>query len=182
MTARTLALIVAIVAAVAFLCVGGIIAVSGSASACTLYPAPSGATQSYDADQLHHAAVIVTVGARRAIPARGQIIAVATAMQESNLHNLGFLGEANDHDSLGLFQQRPSQEWGTPEQIMNPEYAAGRFYDKLTQVPGWETMPLTQAAQAVQASAYPNAYVSRPDRPCECSWLWAAVRRSGLDE
>jgi murein DD-endopeptidase MepM/ murein hydrolase activator NlpD len=164
MTGRMLAIITATVLGVGFLCVGGLAAVSGSASACAIYPAPSGATHRYDADQLHNAAVIVIVGARRNIPIRGQIIAVATALQESNLRNLGFLGDRNDHDSLGLFQQRPSQGWGTPEQIMNPEHASGKFYDKLLTVPGWEDMTLTQAAQAVQRSAYPDAYAKHePD-------------------
>jgi len=83
---------------------------------------------------------------------------VATALQESYLRNLGDLGPRNDHDSLGLFQQRPSQGWGTPEQIMNPEYAAGRFYEKLLGVDGWQAMALTTAAQRVQRSAYPDAY------------------------
>ncbi len=158
MTGRLLALITAILAAVAFICLGGIMMIAGTASTCTLLPAPSGATSRYDTDQLHNASIIINVGARRGIPARGQIIAVATAMQESGLRNLGFLGDRNDHDSLGLFQQRPSQGWGTPEQILNPEYASGKFYDKLLTIPGWETMPLTQAAQRVQISAYPNAY------------------------
>jgi hypothetical protein len=85
---------------------------------------------------------------------------VATAIQESSLHNLGNQGPHNDHDSLGLFQQRPSQGWGTAEQLTNPVYAAGKFYDKLLSIPGWEQMPLTQAAQAVQHSAYPDAYAT----------------------
>jgi murein DD-endopeptidase MepM/ murein hydrolase activator NlpD len=89
---------------------------------------------------------------------RGQIIAVATAMQEPGLSNLGHLGEGNDHDSLGLFQQRPSQGWGTPQQIMDPVHAAGSLYAKLVTIPGWQQMPLTEAAQAVQRSAYPDAY------------------------
>jgi murein DD-endopeptidase MepM/ murein hydrolase activator NlpD len=79
-------------------------------------------------------------------------------MQESNLVNHGFLGVANDHDSLGLFQQRPSQGWGTAEQIMDPVYSATKFYNKLVLVPDWLTLPLTVAAQWVQRSAYPNAY------------------------
>lgn len=117
-----------------------------------------------------------TVGARRAIPARGQIIAVATAMQESNLRNLGHLGEDNDHDSLGLFQQRPSQGWGTPEQIMNPEYASGRFYDKLLTIPNWQALPLTVAAQAVQVSAYPDAYAKHePDASAIVAMLTAGT-------
>jgi hypothetical protein len=79
-------------------------------------------------------------------------------MQESGLRNLGDLGVANDHDSLGLFQQRPSQGWGTPAQVMDPAYAARKFYDKLLTIPGWQQLPLTEAAQRVQVSAYPDAY------------------------
>jgi len=86
------------------------------------------------------------------------VIAIATAWPETNLHNSGDLGNRNDHDSLGLFQQRPSQGWGTPEQIMDPVYASKKFYEKLLTIKGWETMPLTRAAQAVQRSAYPDAY------------------------
>jgi murein DD-endopeptidase MepM/ murein hydrolase activator NlpD len=79
-------------------------------------------------------------------------------MQESRLSNLGNLGRANDHDSLGLFQQRPSAGWGSPAEVQNPEYAARKFYDKLQTVNGWDKLSLTQAAQRVQRSAYPNAY------------------------
>lgn len=159
MTGRTLTALVAAVLGVAFLCVGGIMAVAGTASTCSVIVSPSGETTArYDAEQLHHVQIIVSVGMQRGIPVRGRIIAVATAIQESNLRNLPNLGDRNDHDSLGLFQQRPSQGWGTPEQIMNPAYAAGRFYDKLITVAGWQSMPLTEAAQAVQVSAYPDAY------------------------
>jgi hypothetical protein len=115
---------------------------------------PAGLT----AEQTRNATVIITVGQHMKIPARAWVIAVATALQESDLINLGDLGPDNDHDSLGLFQQRPSQGWGTPAQIMNPEYAAGAFYTALRTVTGWETMPVTQAAQRVQRSAYPDAY------------------------
>ncbi|GAA1884063.1 M23 family metallopeptidase [Asanoa iriomotensis] len=164
MTGRLLAIITACVLGVAFICVAGVAGIGGAASACTLLPALPGSTSRYDADQMRNAAIIVGVGARRGIPPRGQVIAVATAMQESNLHNLGNLGEDNDHDSLGLFQQRPSQGWGTPTQIMNPEYAAGKFYDKLLTIAGWQTMTLTEAAQAVQRSGYPDAYAKHePD-------------------
>jgi hypothetical protein len=79
-------------------------------------------------------------------------------MQESRLTNLGNLGSRNDHDSLGLFQQRPSSGWGTPAQITDPVYASTKFYEKLKTIAGWETMPLTEAAQRVQISAYPDAY------------------------
>jgi hypothetical protein len=75
-------------------------------------------------------------------------------MQESKLRNLDY----GDRDSLGLFQQRPSQAWGTPEQIMDPVYSAGEFYKELAKVPDYETAPITEAAQAVQRSAYPEAY------------------------
>jgi hypothetical protein len=108
--------------------------------------------------------VIVAVGQRMKIPARGWVIAVATALQESGLINLGDLGPDNDHDSLGLFQQRPSQGWGTPAQIMDPEYAAGAFYTALRKVPGWQTMPVTEAAQRVQRSAYPDEYAKHEAR------------------
>jgi hypothetical protein len=74
------------------------------------------------------------------------------------LQNLGSLGAANDHDSLGLFQQRPSSGWGTPQQIMDPQYATTAFLNGLKQVNGWQDMPLSAAAQAVQVSAYPDAY------------------------
>jgi murein DD-endopeptidase MepM/ murein hydrolase activator NlpD len=110
------------------------------------------------AEQVRNAAVIVRVGQDMKVPPRGWVIAVATAMQESNLHNLPNLGARNDHDSLGLFQQRPSTGWGTPEQIMDPQYASRKFYERLLTVRGWETMSLTRAAQRVQRSAYPNAY------------------------
>ncbi|HEX6501247.1 MAG TPA: M23 family metallopeptidase [Micromonosporaceae bacterium] len=109
-------------------------------------------------EQIHNAAIIISVGQQLKVPPRGWVIAIATALQESVLRNLGDLGAANDHDSLGLFQQRPSQGWGTPEQLMDPVYASRKFYQKLLTVHGWERMALTDAAQAVQISAYPDAY------------------------
>jgi cell wall-associated NlpC family hydrolase len=92
------------------------------------------------------------------------VIATATALQESGLINLGDLGPDNDHDSLGLFQQRPSMGWGTPAQLKNPEYAAVAFYTALRTVTGWQTLPLTEAAQRVQRSAYPDAYSKHETR------------------
>ncbi|HEX5596245.1 MAG TPA: M23 family metallopeptidase [Micromonosporaceae bacterium] len=112
----------------------------------------------FNSTQIRNAAIIIKVGAERKVPARGWVIAVATAMQESSLINLPHLGAKNDHDSVGLFQQRPSQGWGSPEQLQDPEYAAKKFYEKLVKVAGWQKMPLTEAAQAVQISAYPDAY------------------------
>jgi murein DD-endopeptidase MepM/ murein hydrolase activator NlpD len=112
----------------------------------------------YGPDQIRNAAIIIRAGQDMQVPPRGWVIAVATAIQESSLVNHGDLGSKNDHDSLGLFQQRPSQGWGTADQIMDPVYASKKFYSKLLLVPDWETLPLTVAAQRVQVSAYPNAY------------------------
>lgn len=109
-------------------------------------------------DRVANAAIIVKVGADRSVPARGWVIAVATAMVESSLINTPVV---TDHDSVGLFQQRPSQGWGTPEQLIDPVYAASKFYDALLKVDGWETMPLTKAAQAVQRSEYPTRYAAK---------------------
>ncbi|PZG13458.1 peptidase M23 [Micromonospora craterilacus] len=116
----------------------------------TGWPGPSRWTD----EQVSNAAAIVTTGAHLAVPVRGWVIAVATAMQESSLRNL----PGGDRDSVGLFQQRPSQGWGTPTQLQDPVYAAGKFYGALLTIDGWQNMPLTEAAQAVQISAYPDAY------------------------
>ncbi|MFC9608005.1 C40 family peptidase [Streptomyces niveus] len=105
-------------------------------------------------EQIPNAKVIVATGIQMNIPARGQVIALATALQESTLRNL----TSGDRDSLGLFQQRPSQGWGTRAQISDPVYASTRFYNALKSVTGWEEMPLTQAAQRVQKSGFPDAY------------------------
>ena len=110
--------------------------------------------QRLDAEQITNAALIVAAGQRLGIPEPGETIALATAMQESGLHNLNY----GDRDSLGLFQQRPSQGWGTPSQIMDPTYSATTFYKALMNVSGWAVMPTTDAAQAVQRSAFPDAY------------------------
>jgi hypothetical protein len=104
--------------------------------------------------QMANAATITAVGVRRRMPERAVVVALAAALQESKLENL----EDGDRDSLGLFQQRPSQGWGPPEKIQDPRYAAGRFYSALNKVKGWKTMRITEAAQRVQRSAYPNAY------------------------
>jgi hypothetical protein len=156
-----LAVVVLIVAAAA----GVVSAVTGGGTGgevCLTTTAGTPATLT--PDQARNAQVIVAVGARMRVPVRGWVIAVATALQESGLINHGNLGAANDHDSLGLFQQRPSQGWGTPAQIMTPDYAARKFYEALLRVPGWQTMPLTEAAQTVQRSAYPDAYARHEAR------------------
>ncbi|MGW0137533.1 C40 family peptidase [Streptomyces calvus] len=105
-------------------------------------------------EQIPHARTIVATGISLDVPRRGQIVALATAMQESRLRNLTY----GDRDSLGLFQQRPSQGWGTADQIRDPVYASERFYKALLKVHGWQQMTVTQAAQAVQKSGYPDAY------------------------
>jgi hypothetical protein len=105
-------------------------------------------------EQAANAATIAAVGRARGLSERAVVIALATAQQESRLRNLDY----GDRDSLGLFQQRPSQDWGTPVQVQDPVYAAGKFYDRLVQIPGWETGRLTDVAQAVQRSGFPEAY------------------------
>jgi hypothetical protein len=104
--------------------------------------------------QMANAATITAVGVRRSMPERAVVIALATALQESKLENR----DNGDRDSIGLFQQRPSQGWGTAEKIQDPRYAADRFYSALMKVKGWKKMRVTDAAQKVQRSAYPNAY------------------------
>ena len=107
-----------------------------------------------DSVQMANAATITAVGVRRKMPERAVVIALATALQESKLENR----DHGDRDSLGLFQQRPSQGWGTAEKIQDPRYAADRFYSALKKVKGWKKLRVTEAAQKVQRSAYPNAY------------------------
>ncbi|MFI7284589.1 hypothetical protein ACIBOV_30460 [Micromonospora chersina] len=109
-------------------------------------------------EQTANAKAIIAATKKAGLPERAAVISIATSLQESKLENLGHLGDANDHDSLGLFQQRPSSGWGTPEQITNPEYSTLAFLKGLKQVDGWQDMPLTDAAQTVQVSAYPDAY------------------------
>jgi hypothetical protein len=108
----------------------------------------------FSSPQLANAGTIAQVGVSMGVPTPGETIAIATALQEADLQNLDY----GDRGSLGLFQQRPSQGWNTPAQILNPTYAAQQFYKQLLQVPGWRSIPTTEAAQAVQRSAYPDAY------------------------
>ncbi|WP_399094169.1 C40 family peptidase [Streptomyces sp. BBFR2] len=105
-------------------------------------------------EQVPNAKTIQATGVAMGIPARGQIVALATALQESGLRNLSY----GDRDSLGLFQQRPSQGWGTASQILDPVHASAKFYAGLKKVSGWESLSVAQAAQAVQRSGFPGAY------------------------
>ncbi|MGW4986628.1 heavy metal transporter [Streptomyces mirabilis] len=119
-----------------------------------------GASYEFTPEQAVNAATISAVGTTRGLPERAVAIALATALQESGLRNI----QHGDRDSLGLFQQRPSQGWGTTKQIMDPTYAAGIFYEHLAKVPGYTRLPLTVAAQRVQRSGYPQAYAKHePD-------------------
>lgn len=120
---------------------------------------PDGSRQVLDVEQARNAALISAIALERGLPARAVTIALATAMQESRLINIDY----GDRDSLGLFQQRPSQGWGTEEQVMDPFYSTNAFYDGLMRVGGWESMEITVAAQAVQRSAFPNAYAQHED-------------------
>ena len=111
-------------------------------------------------EQAGNAGLIGAIAVRRGLPARAVTIAVATSMQESKLYNL----ESGDRDSLGLFQQRPSQGWGTPREILDPYYSINTFYDALEEVDGYDSMEITEAAQEVQRSGYPEAYAEHePD-------------------
>ncbi|HZP55094.1 hypothetical protein [Actinocrinis sp.] len=121
-------------------------------SGCTV-SSPAG-SMSLDLEQAKNASTIAAVGVSMNVPSFGIEVALATARQESKLHNLDY----GDRDSVGLFQQRPSQGWGTQAQILDPVYSTTKFYQALLNVSGWQNMSLTQAAQAVQKSGSPTAY------------------------
>lgn len=108
-------------------------------------------------EQAGNAAIIVGEAIRRGLPDRAATVAIVTAIQESSLRNL----DHGDADSIGLFQQRPSQGWGTVDQIMDPWYSSGKFYDALVRVPNWQTADIGATAQAVQRSAFPDYYAKR---------------------
>ncbi len=188
MTRKALgAIITSVISLVVACAAGGLLLFGGgAASGCTM-PLPSGAVSvstpaggwqpvgRFNTEQVGHAATIAAVGAQMGVPTRGWVIAVATAIQESDLRNLA----GGPDDSIGLFQQRPSQDWGTPEQLRDPVYAAGKFYQKLLTVPRWQQMPLTEAAQAVQRSAYPDAYAKHePDATLLVKAVGSAIWRT----
>jgi hypothetical protein len=111
---------------------------------------------SFTPEQSANAATITAIALKRGLPARAATIANATAIQESKLRNIRF----GDRDSLGLFQQRPSQGWGTEKQILDPVYASNKFYDALTKISGYQGIEITKVAQMVQRSATPQAYAA----------------------
>jgi hypothetical protein len=127
-------------------------------------PAPTGVLR---ATQIAYAKLIDDVAVQRGLPGQATLVALMTALQESQLQNLGY----GDRDSLGLFQQRPSAGWGTPEQILDPRYSAEAFFGGakppsppgLVDIDGWMSMSYTEAAQAVQVSAFPDAYANHEE-------------------
>ncbi len=132
-------------------------------SAATKQPLPmddqcrataDGRSVSLTPEQAVNATIITSVALARGLPARAVTIALATAYQESGIRNLDY----GHSDSVGLFQQRPSQGWGTVKQIMDPYYSAGKFYEALVDVKNWRTGDINDVAQAVQRSGHPEAY------------------------
>lgn len=152
---------------------GSVLAVPGSST-----PAGTGGEITMLNDEMRaNAAVIVQVGRELGVPDYGIVIALATAMQESSLRNLDW----GDLDSVGLFQQRPSAGWGSVDQLTDPYHAARLFYGGpsnpnrgytrgLLDISGWQSMSLTEAAQRVQISAYPDAYAKWESS----AWAWFA--------
>ncbi|MCJ1688848.1 peptidoglycan-binding protein [Rathayibacter sp. VKM Ac-2927] len=136
----------------------------GTGSGTTPDPGQPGETfATLSEEQLANIRTIIAEGKTAGVPEYGWVVAIATAMQESRLRNLS----GGDRDSVGLFQQRPSAGWGDAADLVDPVYASRAFYGAanspttntgLTDIAGWESMSVTEAAQAVQVSAYPDAY------------------------
>lgn len=151
--------VLVIVLVAGLLIAGGLLAVNRLTSTDSTFAArcvagTEGDAAALDLEQADTAALIGGLTLERGLPARALTIAIATAMQESRIRNIDY----GDRDSLGIFQQRPSQDWGSPEEVMDPYYATNAFYDELVTIDGYQDMDITDAAQAVQRSAYPNAY------------------------
>ncbi|MEU5394349.1 heavy metal transporter [Streptomyces tibetensis] len=182
---------VALLAVAGYLVVQYVTGGSGGPGCKVVSGKGDGASYEFTPEQAVNAATITAVGTARDLPERAVTIALATALQESALRNI----KHGDRDSLGLFQQRPSQGWGTPKEIMDPTYSAGEFYDHLVKVPGYTRLPLTVAAQRVQRSGFPQAYAKHePDAALlaaaltgqsaatlTCDGRPAATRASGPD-
>lgn len=152
-----------VVMVMAVLLVGSALAwawVQGSIGSLPLRPhctaTAAGSTTELDPEQSGNAAIIAAVASKRNLPARAASIGIATAMQESKLRNISY----GDRDSLGLFQQRPSQGWGSAQQVQDPVYASNAFFDVLVKIEGYQNLPITAAAQKVQRSAFPTAYAT----------------------
>lgn len=119
----------------------------------------NGVRAQVDLEQGRWASLMAAIAQRRGLPPRATTIAIATAFQESKIHNIDY----GDRDSVGLFQQRPSQGWGTVAEIMDPHYSTGAFYDALEKIDGYGSMDINDAAQLVQRSGYPGAYAQHED-------------------
>jgi len=177
--ARRLLAVLAIVGVVAGLAAYGLHVLLGrldlpnaQESRCDLLGTP----YSVSTEQAANAATVTALAVRRKLPARAPVIALATALQESKLINV----EYGDQDSVGLFQQRPSQDWGSAGQILDPRYAAGKFYDRLVKVPRWQRRPLNEVAQAVQQSAFPEAYAQWEDEAAALAKAFAGTAAAGV--
>ncbi len=155
--AVTLAVLAALVIG-GVLVLRGVVDPLGSEPTCTAEV--DGASATVDLKQARYAATIAAVSVRRGLPARAASIALATAYQESKIVNVDY----GDRDSVGLFQQRPSQGWGTQREIMDPYYASNQFYDALEKVDGYRDLPIDEAAQLVQRSADGSAYEPHEER------------------
>ena len=128
-----------------------------------------------DLDQAYYTSIVVGLSVRRGLAPRAGSIAMATVYQETGIRNL----DHGDRDSVGLFQQRPSQGWGSEKQLMDPYYATTKFYNALVRVKGWQTREITKVAQAVQRSAYPDAYADHePDARVLASALTGQTERA----
>jgi hypothetical protein len=150
---------------------GWVVLMGGTSTAsASPYCVPQSHMQSseFDQEQLTNAATIISVGRSRNVPPRGWVVAIAAALQESTLRNLPY----GDRDSAGLFQMRPSQGWGSFDQVTDPRYAATAFFggpdvapsnQGLLDVQGWSRLSITDAAQAVEHSAHPDAYAKWAD-------------------
>ena len=130
----------------------------------------------YDLEQMQNASTIAAVGVKIGVPTFGIEVAEATALQESKLNNV----TGGDRDSLGLFQQRPSEGWGTAAQIMDTTYSSTAFYEALMKVSNWQSLPLTVAAQDVQHSAYPGAYANHEDEADVLTAVFTGTAGDGL--
>ena len=131
-------------------------------------------------DQAANASLITAVAVRRGLPARAASIALATSMQESKLRNIGH-GDQAGPDSRGLFQQRPSQGWGTMAEVMDPYHASNAFYDALVEINGYQSLDITDAAQRVQHSAYPGAYAQHEGMARAFASALSGQTAAGLD-
>ncbi|MBK7821819.1 MAG: hypothetical protein IPJ61_12275 [Tessaracoccus sp.] len=154
---KKLLVIVGVLALIAVLGVGGLLAnrliyQRFTPERCTVTVGEQ--TTTLTREQATNASIIVAASVERGLPEQAAIVAIATAYQESGLRNLDY----GDRDSLGLFQQRPSYGWGTEEEIMDPWYSSNRFYEELVKFDDWETTDVNDIAQKVQRSGHPEAY------------------------